>query len=100
MTDKDIEYGIREMYGESAGDAYRAKVEAKQTAMTRADKMRNGKDGKKFSGLTDKEMARALSDMGFCTHYPGYTCDKDWPSACPKCIRRWLSQKAEEDLHD
>ncbi|MEN6421633.1 MAG: hypothetical protein ABFD76_06755 [Smithella sp.] len=35
---------------------------------------------------------------GFCTHYPGYTCDKDWPKECPACIRRWLLQKAREEL--
>ncbi|MEA5016137.1 MAG: hypothetical protein VB099_16420 [Candidatus Limiplasma sp.] len=27
---------------------------------------------------------------GFCTHYPGYICDRDWPKECPACIKKWL----------
>jgi hypothetical protein len=35
-----------------------------------------------------------LSDAGTCTHYPGYICDKGFPTACPACIRRWILTKA------
>lgn len=27
---------------------------------------------------------------GFCTHYPGFVCDRDWPKECPACIKDWL----------
>jgi hypothetical protein len=37
-----------------------------------------------------KEKAIEMTEDGFCTHYPGYTCDKDFPEECPKCIGRWL----------
>jgi hypothetical protein len=40
------------------------------------------------------EMAvKTLVEAGHCTHYPGYTCDKDWPKACAKCIKRWLLKR-------
>lgn len=39
-----------------------------------------------------KAVALEMSDDGFCTHYAGYTCDKDFPEACPKCIARWIRQ--------
>lgn len=36
-----------------------------------------------------KKMAGMVSDYGFCTHYPGYTCDKGFPEACAGCIQQW-----------
>lgn len=41
-----------------------------------------------------KIASKLLSDLGTCTHYPGYTCDKGFPEACPACIKRWLLRKA------
>jgi hypothetical protein len=38
---------------------------------------------------------KTLVDMGFCTHYPGFTCDEDFPAACPECIREWLPTRAQ-----
>jgi len=42
-----------------------------------------------------KMASKLLSDYGHCTHYPGYTCDKGFPEACPACIKRWLLRKVE-----
>jgi hypothetical protein len=39
-----------------------------------------------------KELASEMANGGFCTHYAGYTCDKDFPDACPKCIEGWISR--------
>jgi hypothetical protein len=39
-----------------------------------------------------KTTALEMSDDGFCTHYAGYTCDKDFPEVCPKCIERWIKR--------
>lgn len=39
---------------------------------------------------------KLLADLGQCTHYPGYVCDKEWPEACPDCIKRWLLKKSQE----
>lgn len=37
------------------------------------------------------EVVKKLADSGeFCTHYPGYTCDKGFPAACPACITSWI----------
>ena len=44
-----------------------------------------------------KIASQLLADLGACTHYPGYTCDKGFPEACPACIKRWLMKKARED---
>jgi hypothetical protein len=43
------------------------------------------------NGRTKEERDKAikiLADDGYCTHYPGYTCDRDFPKACPACIKR------------
>ena len=32
-----------------------------------------------------KKVAEMIED-GYCTHYPGYVCDKDFPAACSACI--------------
>ncbi len=55
------------------------------------------------TGLSPEEITRLkaerdaavkyMAELGFCTHYPGYTCDKEFPAACPKCISRWLKKK-------
>lgn len=29
-----------------------------------------------------------LVENGYCTHYPGYICDREFPKACPNCIKR------------
>lgn len=49
-----------------------------------------------YAELNDRELSKALAEDGRCTHYPGYTCDKDWssdPTVCPKCLYRWLRRK-------
>jgi hypothetical protein len=47
---------------------------------------------------------KALVDLGHCTRYPGFTCDADFPAACPECIREWLHdatcRKNEDDNCD
>ncbi len=45
--------------------------------------------------MTLKERAEVIDEMiadGFCTHYQGYTCDRDWsdPAVCKKCIASWI----------
>ena len=43
--------------------------------------------------MTIKERAEMVDRMianGFCTHYPSYLCDRDWPEACKKCITSWI----------
>ncbi len=45
--------------------------------------------------MTLKERAEVIDEMiadGFCTHYPGYICDRDWndPAVCKKCIASWI----------
>jgi hypothetical protein len=38
-----------------------------------------------------------VDEYGFCTHYPGYTCDRDFPKACPACIKRTFTlQRSRE----
>jgi predicted Zn-ribbon and HTH transcriptional regulator len=44
-----------------------------------------------------KKAAKALVDLGHCTHYPGFTCDADFPAACPECIEEWLQELAGGD---
>jgi len=39
-----------------------------------------------------------FAKAGYCTHYPGYTCDKGFPAACPDCIYRWLMAHARKEL--
>lgn len=50
--------------------------------------------GLKELDIKDKTKVKAtaleMADDGFCTHYGGYTCDKDFPEACPKCIEGWM----------
>ena len=52
------------------------------------------------TGVTWEERdtaVRELVELGYCTHYPGYTCDRDFPEACPACIKRCINlQKARE----
>ena len=40
----------------------------------------------------DERAAKAaeMAEGGFCTHGPGYTCDKGFPAACPRCIISWI----------
>jgi hypothetical protein len=46
--------------------------------------------------MTLQERAEIIKEMvqdNFCTHYPGYTCDREWSSdetVCPKCINSWF----------
>ena len=43
--------------------------------------------------------ARILAKQGNCTHYAGFTCDKDFisdPKVCPACLKRWLLKKTNE----
>ena len=47
------------------------------------------------NGMTLKERAELIAAMiesGFCTHYPGFVCDKDFPAACAPCITAWFMQ--------
>lgn len=55
------------------------------------------------NGATKEERNEAVLELvksGYCTHYPGYTCDRDWPKACSNCIKRCFSlekaRKAKE----
>ena len=36
------------------------------------------------------EIVEKLVTSSFCTHFPGYLCDRDWPEACTKCITSWI----------
>lgn len=42
--------------------------------------------------------AKWLEQAGACTHYAGYTCDKDFttPGVCAACIRRHMLKLARE----
>lgn len=54
---------------------------------------------KPIEGLTPstvKVKAAEMTSNGFCTHYAGYTCDKEFPAACQKCIERWLRRYLKE----
>lgn len=58
---------------------------------TRGDMVRQ----KLGSTETNKEIAKRFMDEGFCTHYAGFTCDKDFTNgACYRCILGWLRQRA------
>ena len=52
------------------------------------------------NGATKAERDKAVLELveaGYCTHYPGYTCDQEFPAACPTCIKRCLNlEKARE----
>lgn len=39
-----------------------------------------------------------LEQAGACTHYPGYTCDKDFstPGTCAKCLREHFLRMARK----
>jgi len=41
-----------------------------------------------------KQAIIKIVEYGFCTHYPGYVCNKDWtsPGICNKCISSWLNR--------
>lgn len=43
--------------------------------------------------------AKWLEQAGACTHYAGYTCDKDFtkPGVCAACIRRHMLKLAKEE---
>lgn len=40
-----------------------------------------------------------LEQAGACTHYPGYTCDKDFSAkgTCAKCLRAHFLKLTRED---
>lgn len=42
--------------------------------------------------------AKWLEQAGACTHYPGYTCDKDFSTegTCAKCLRAHFLKLARE----
>ena len=43
--------------------------------------------------MTLDERAEIVAEMvegGFCTHYGGYVCDRDFPTACAPCITSWI----------
>ena len=42
-----------------------------------------------------KEIDKALAEHD-CTHYPGYTCDRDFPAACEACWASWLLRSSKE----
>jgi len=39
-----------------------------------------------------QQIIEKLVDNGFCTHYPGYICNREWekPGICNKCINSWV----------
>ncbi len=41
-----------------------------------------------------------LDAAGGCTHYPGYTCDKDFTQSgvCAACLRRHFLKMAREEM--
>lgn len=39
--------------------------------------------------MNNGELIQKMVDDGFCTHYPGYVCDKGFPKACFACIKKW-----------
>lgn len=41
--------------------------------------------------------ARLLAGYGFCTHYPGYVCDREFsePGVCENCIKEYLFRGGE-----
>lgn len=45
------------------------------------------------------EAAKLLTGLGYCTHYPGYTCDKGFstPGVCETCIKEHLLEKGKEE---
>lgn len=46
--------------------------------------------------------ARLLAGCGYCTHYPGYTCDKGFttPGVCEACIKKRLFEQAAKETGD
>lgn len=42
---------------------------------------------------------RWLEQGGACTHFPGYTCDKEFtePGVCAKCLRAHFLKLAREE---
>jgi len=51
-----------------------------------------------------EELVVRLVEKGFCSHYPGYTCNREWekPGICNKCITSWIIRNSikEKDLLD
>jgi hypothetical protein len=39
-------------------------------------------------------ISKLVSDYGYCTHFAGFTCDKDFPKECPKCITNYFKRLA------
>lgn len=48
------------------------------------------------------EAARLMTGLGYCTHYPGYTCDKGFtiPGVCEACIKKHLFEHAKKETGD
>lgn len=46
--------------------------------------------------------AKLLSGYGYCTHYPGYICEKGFtiPGVCETCIKEYLLEQAEQETED
>jgi hypothetical protein len=44
-----------------------------------------------------QEIIEKLVKNGFCTHYPGYVCDRDWSRACNKCINSWVIKNGTKE---
>jgi hypothetical protein len=43
-------------------------------------------------------IAKLVSDYGYCTHFAGFTCDKDFPKECPKCITNYFKRLARSAI--
>lgn len=57
-----------------------------------------GRKPPKYSAALDIA-ARWLVQLGVCTHYTGYTCDKDFTKegTCEKCLRAHFLKLAREE---
>ena len=44
-------------------------------------------------------IAKLVSDYGYCTHFAGFTCDKDFPEECPKCITNYFKRLARSAIN-
>lgn len=45
-------------------------------------------------------IAKLVSDYGYCTHFAGFTCDKDFPKECPKCIVKYFTKSYKTGEQD
>ena len=46
------------------------------------------------------EKIKTMVNNGFCTHYAGYICDRNYPEACHKCIEFWMIRESVTKADD